>query len=49
MFLNQTKFCQFQKSEEFKKAVREAGGIVWHGVPGATNQWQPIDSGPGKS
>ena len=39
----------FQKSLDFKKAVASVGGLVWHGVPGATNQWQPIDSGPGRA
>ena len=36
-----------QTSDEFKEAVRQINGIVWYGPPGATDIWQPIDSGYG--
>ena len=36
-----------QVAEEFKKSVRSINGIVWFGLPGATNIWQPIDAGYG--
>jgi hypothetical protein len=35
-----------QKSEEFKEAVAKCGGVVWYGLPNATDVWQPVDAGP---
>ena len=37
-----------QTSEEFQKAVRKTGGIVWYGLANATNIWQPVDCGYGQ-
>ena len=28
--------------------MRNIGGLVWHGPANLTNQWQPVDAGPGK-
>lgn len=37
-----------QFSDEFLKAVKEIGGIVWFGPTWATNTWQPVDCGIGR-
>lgn len=34
-----------QVATEFKEAVTKLGGIVWYGLPGATDLWQPVDAG----
>ena len=34
-----------QCKDEFKEEVLNINGVVWHGVPTATDLWQPIDSG----
>lgn len=34
-----------QVSSEFKEAVAKLGGVVWYGLPGATDLWQPVDAG----
>ena len=34
-----------QCKDEFKEEVLNINGVVWHGVPSATDLWQPIDSG----
>merc|ERR1712141_957919 len=36
-----------QTSEDFKKSVRDINGLVWFGLPGATDKWQPVDAGYG--
>ena len=36
-----------QTSEDFKSAVKNINGIVWYGLPGATDIWQPVDAGYG--
>ncbi|EDO41481.1 predicted protein [Nematostella vectensis] len=41
-------FCDNQTgqiSREFKEAVSKKGGMVWYGLPGATDLWQPVDAG----
>lgn len=35
-----------QTSEAFKEAVAKTGGLVWYGLPNATDLWQVVDSGP---
>jgi len=30
---------------EFKEPVAKLGGVVWYGLPGATDLWQPVDAG----
>ena len=30
---------------EFKEAVNKLSGIVWYGLPNATDLWQPVDAG----
>ena len=37
-----------QLSDLFKSEVSKLGGIVWYGVPNATDIWQPVDSGFGQ-
>ena len=40
-------FCynlQGQLSDLFKSEVSKLRGIVWYGVPNATDIWQPVDS-----
>ena len=37
-----------QVRKEFLQAVREINGIVWFGVTGASNIWQPVDCGIGR-
>lgn len=37
-----------QVATEFKEAVVKLGGLVWYGLPGATNLWQPVDAGYAK-
>ena len=37
-----------QVSDEFLHAVRAINGIVWFGVTGATDTWQPVDCGIGR-
>ncbi|MEO0683927.1 MAG: hypothetical protein AAFY76_02490 [Cyanobacteria bacterium J06649_11] len=35
-----------QASDDFKKSVAEtSSGIVWYGLPNATDLWQPVDAG----
>ena len=34
-----------QVSSEFKEVVAKLGGVVWYGLPGATDLWQPVDAG----
>ena len=34
-----------QVATEFREAVAKLGGVVWYGLPGATNLWQPVDAG----
>ena len=34
-----------QIAEEFKKEVANTGGVCWYGLTGATDTWQPVDSG----
>ena len=36
-----------QVSDQFKAAVRSINGIVYFGLPGATDIWQPVDAGYG--
>ena len=36
-----------QTSDSFQDAVRNINGVVWYGPTGATDIWQPIDSGYG--
>merc|ERR1711981_418281 len=36
-----------QTSEAFKQSVRSINGLVWYGLPGATDKWQPVDAGYG--
>lgn len=31
--------------ENFKKSVCDLGGLVWFGLPDATDLWQPVDAG----
>ena len=31
--------------EEFKSIVNELSGVVWFGLPNATDLWQPVDAG----
>lgn len=34
-----------QVADQFKEAVSKLGGVVWYGLPGATDFWQPVDAG----
>jgi len=35
-----------QVTDEFKKSVAQtSSGIVWYGLPNATDLWQPVDAG----
>ena len=34
-----------QISTEFKEAVSDLDGVVWFGLPNATDLWQPVDAG----
>ena len=34
-----------QVSEEFKESVSKLNGVVWYGLPNATDLWQPVDAG----
>lgn len=36
-----------QTSDAFKKSVHDINGLVWFGLPGATDKWQPVDAGYG--
>ena len=36
-----------QNTQAFRKAVRKINGVVWYGVAGATDIWQPVDAGYG--
>ena len=36
-----------QTSLRFQEEIRKLGGIVWYGLAGATDLWQPIDAGIG--
>ena len=31
--------------DNFKDAVAGAKGLLWYGLPGATDLWQPVDTG----
>ena len=31
--------------EEFKEVVNSLSGVVWFGLPNATDLWQPVDAG----
>ena len=37
-----------QVIDNFKDAVSAIGGLVWYGVPNATDLWQPVDAGFGE-
>ena len=37
-----------QVADNFKDAVSSIGGLVWYGVPNATDLWQPVDDGFGQ-
>ena len=39
-----TSGLSFSATSEFKEAVAKLGGVVWYGLPGATDLWQPIDA-----
>ena len=30
--------------DRFKEVVSDIGGIVWNGLPNATDLWQPVDT-----
>lgn len=32
-------------NEEFKKSVSDISGVIWYGLPDATDLWQPVDAG----
>ncbi|XP_065658758.1 jerky protein homolog-like [Hydra vulgaris] len=34
-----------QMQEDFKDAVAAAKGLLWYGLPSATDLWQPVDAG----
>ena len=34
-----------QVSDEFKECVSQPNGVVWYGLPNATDLWQPVDAG----
>ena len=34
-----------QMQDNFKDAVAGAKGLLWYGLPGATDLWQPVDTG----
>ena len=34
-----------QVSDEFRQAVSSLGGVVWYGLPNATDLWQSVDAG----
>jgi len=34
-----------QVADQFKEAVSKLGGVVWYGLPSATDLWQPVDAG----
>ena len=36
-----------QTSDAFKQSVRNINGLVWFGLSGATDKWQPVDAGYG--
>ena len=36
-----------QTSTDFKEAIRKINGIVYYGLPNATDIWQPVDAGYG--
>ena len=31
--------------DKFKEAVHNISGVVWYGLPNATDLWQPVDAG----
>ena len=37
-----------QVHEDFKENVSDCSGVVWYGLPNATDLWQPADAGYGK-
>ena len=37
-----------QQSVEFKETIAKQGGVVWFGLPNATDLWQVVDAGPGQ-
>ncbi len=36
-----------QTSLPFQEEIRKLRGVVWYGVPNATDIWQPVDAGAG--
>ena len=43
-------FCdnlEAQTSVPFQEEIRELKGVVWYGVPNATDIWQQVDAGAG--
>ena len=34
-----------QLHDEFKESVSDRSGVVWYGLPNATDLWQPVDAG----
>ena len=34
-----------QMQDDFKDAVASANGLLWYGLPSATDLWQPVDAG----
>ena len=34
-----------QTHDDFKQAISSMGGVVWFGLPNATDLWQPVDAG----
>ena len=34
-----------QMQDDFKVSVSNANGLLWYGLPGATDLWQPVDAG----
>ena len=37
-----------QTHEDFKTKISSLGGVVWYGLPNATDLWQPVDAGFGE-
>ena len=37
-----------QVSNEYKECVSQLNGVVWYGLPNATDLWQPVDAGYGQ-
>ena len=37
-----------QTHEDFKAKISSMGGVVWFGLPNATDLWQPVDAGLGE-